>query len=213
MKSTSLFLVVPLTALVTFCFLCSSLQAQTTDASCAYRIFNRDEMGSNKVWYDASQARCDDNDAFSTTDVLHSGQASAYLVFEDFGLSVPLDAEIKGIEVVMIRRSSKPSGLNDRSVRLVRYGRMVGKDLQTDVPWDVNWTAAFYGGESHQWGSAWAPAVVNSPHFGVAIAVEQTNGSARAEIDELLVTVHYDMPGRFEESATVMKRICLPSPF
>lgn len=210
MKNLGSGLMKPLAVLAVLCTLAFPLQAQNSGPFCANRIYNSSENGSTKSWYDPGLARCDDDASYATTDLLNNGQISSYIIFENFGLSVPQEATVEGIEVVVIRRSHQAARLADRSVRLIRNGRMVGQDQRSSEPWDKNWEAAYYGGEDHTWGTAWAPTLVNSPNFGVAISVEQLGGSSRAEIDEVLVTVYYTENGAFGSSNIL--RACLHGP-
>ena len=189
------------------------LIAQHTGPACAERIYNNNEQIDAKRWFDAGLAKCDDDASYATTDLLNNGQISSYIMFENFGLDVPYDATIEGIEVVVIRRSHQAARLSDRSVRLIRNGRLVGADLRSSEPWDDSWTAVYYGGENNIWGGSWAPALINSDHFGVALSVEQLGGTSRAEIDEVLVTVYYSEQGDVYKTTNIRKRSCLPAPF
>lgn len=214
MKNTGIGMIKPLALLVVLLTLAFPLQAQNSGSYCANRIFSSSENGSTNPWYDAGLARCDDNASCATTDLLNNGQISSYIIFENFGLSVPQEATVEGIEVVVIRRSHQAARLTDRSVRLIRNGRMVGQDQRSSEPWDENWTAVYYGGENTRWGSNWAPALVNSDHFGVAISVEQLGGASRAQIDEVLVTVYYsEEVSDLRTTTNTIKRTCLPAPF
>lgn len=201
----------PLVVLAVLCTLVLPLNAQNSGPFCANRIFTSSENGSTNTWYEPGLARCDDDASFATTDLLNNGQISSYIIFENFGLSVPQEATVEGIEVVVIRRSHQAARLSDRSVRLIRNGRLVGQDQRSSEPWEENWEAVYYGGEDQTWGSAWVPTLVNSSQFGVAISVEQLGGSSRAEIDEVLITVYYSEDGAV--GASHIQRTCLPAPY
>lgn len=151
--------------------------------------------GAGQVWQAASEARCDDNDSKTFTNPLVKGDYTQYLQVKDFGFKVPESAQIQGIEMVLIRRSDLQGGVIDRQVQLCLGNRIVGSDMRTSDIWSNEWIAAYYGGEDSNWGTNLRPELVNSPGFGCVIQVENIGQTARPEIDEVLLTVYYSMPG------------------
>ncbi len=116
-----------------------------------------------------------------------------FLAVEGFGLEVPSDAIIDGIEVAFLRAAGSAGDVTDYEIRLLEAGerssdaRAVGGDWGTELSW------VEYGGPTDLWGRTWTPAMVNDPQFGAAISADylQTAGNARAYVDHAQITVHY----------------------
>jgi hypothetical protein len=113
------------------------------------------------------------------------------LITDDFQLEVPQDAQITGI-TAEIRRAGDPM-ISDYSVRLVKDGELLGAERAKPELWtgELQWLT--YGGPDDLWGAEWTPADLNSDAFGVALSVAYTmqSGNARAYVDQVRVTVHY----------------------
>ncbi len=115
------------------------------------------------------------------------------LVFQ-FGLAVPADAVVRGIQL-SIRHSGDESIVDD-SVKLSKAGRAVGADRAAAQSWSseaLTWVD--YGNPDDLWGEAWTPADLNGDGFGVVQSVlyGKTVGNSRAYVDQVRVTVHYSL--------------------
>ncbi len=198
-----------------FLFLVFSVevQAQSDGPQCARSIYSTASNGGAVGWSNAGSAHCDDNATHAFVDLFLGESHSQYLKFEDFGLDVPMDSRVTGIEVVVVRKSDRSSGISDRTVQLVFGNRLMGQNLAQGDAWEDVWTGAFFGGSRSDWGCRLTPAMVNDPRFGVVLDVAAT-GSARAEIDEVQVTVHYSAPSRLTvfPTAKVTPHTCTPTP-
>ncbi|HSB66474.1 MAG TPA: MBG domain-containing protein [Anaerolineales bacterium] len=121
---------------------------------------------------------------------------SEYLMGNEYGFSIPLNAPINGIEVMINRMSSahNPSA-EDTEVRLVKGGTIVGDNKAViDTSWPITFTMATYGGPTDLWGSTWTAADINSVDFGVVLAVDRDNNGNNARdalVDSMQITVYY----------------------
>ncbi len=173
-----------------------NLLAQTTEVGpyCGRHIVS--EAGQGQVWFAAAEAKCDDNDSKAYSVPLHQGQFTQTLRIKDFGFEIPNNAVIEGLEVVVIRRSDLNGGMMDKKAQLIQNNREVGKNLRTQEAWNNEWAAVYYGGASETWGLTLTPEDINNANFGFAFQAENAGKTTRPEIDEVLVTVHYSLPGK-----------------
>ena len=93
----------------------------------------------------------------------------------------------------LIRRSDRPEVVVDKTVQLTHGRRLLGSNLAQPLVWDADWIGAFYGNEQTNWGTDLSPELLNDPQFGVRVAVRSRDGVARADIDELRLTVYYEV--------------------
>lgn len=135
-------------------------------------------------------ALCDDNSSRCISELIYDDRYTQQLRFTGFGVDLPADATVTGIEVVVIRRSDRSETIQDRTLRLLKRGVPAGHNLASDEGWDNEWTGAYYGGEGDLWGVQWTPADFDSEGFGLVIDVSGKSYS-RAEIDEVSITIYY----------------------
>lgn len=116
------------------------------------------------------------------------------LLTDEFGLEVPEDATIRGIQVDLLRAGS--NRVVDYSVRLESAGQAVPVERAKQDRWSYGLEWVTYGGDADLWGRQWTPEVLNATDFGVALALYYTeaSGNTRAYVDRVQVTVHYDAP-------------------
>ena len=121
-----------------------------------------------------------------------------YLIASNFNFNIPVGATICGITVDIEKSSANIvnllSSIEDNVVSLVMNGALTGNNEATTSAWPStdSWTS--YGSSSDTWGTAWTPADVNSPNFGVAVSAEMTGTLAiapSAKIDNITVTITY----------------------
>lgn len=116
------------------------------------------------------------------------------LLTDEFGLEVPGDATIRGIQVDLLRAGS--DRVVDYSVRLESAGEAVPVERAKQDRWTYGLEWVTYGGDADLWGREWTPEVLNATDFGVGLALYYTeaSGNTRAYVDRVQVTVHYDAP-------------------
>jgi hypothetical protein len=116
-----------------------------------------------------------------------------YLLADQLRLEVPPTATILGLTVEVIRTGS--DAVVDGSVKLIKAGEVGGAERAEPAVWTTDLTSVKYGGAQDLWGREWTPADVNAADFGVAFAAAFTRaaGNARAYVDTIEVTVHYEV--------------------
>jgi hypothetical protein len=117
------------------------------------------------------------------------------LMLTQFGLAVPGDATILGIEF-SVDRSASDSLASDASVFVLQNGAAAGTDHRTAGAWPTTYASAVYGGPADTWGvTAWTAAQVNSAGFGVAITPQYAStGAGTVYVDSVTATVYYRLP-------------------
>lgn len=116
------------------------------------------------------------------------------LLLTQFGLAVPADATIVGIEF-SVDRSATDSLASDASVFVLRGGAAAGADHRAAAAWPTDYASAVYGGPSDTWGVAdWTAAQVNGDGFGIAITPQYAGTVGNVYVDSVTATVHYRAP-------------------
>lgn len=129
-----------------------------------------------------------------------SSTTTNYLRGTNYGFSIPSNAVINGITVVINRSTSGTTSplLRDNRVSLVKSGVIESTNkAATGTNWSGSLSNATYGGTTDLWGSAWTPSEINSTDFGVVLsAINSNTGSTRtAAVDYMRITVTYSIPG------------------
>ncbi len=153
------------------------------------------EPGPGYYWQDPFNARCDDDESRASTAPLTKDQFSQVLKITNFGFKLPAEAIVTGIEVVVIRKADVPDAIQDKKVMLLLGNQEIGRSLHTQDTWDADWTAAYYGDDQELWETPWKGKDINGSGFGIAIEVKCVGAIARPQIDEVLVTIHYNYGG------------------
>lgn len=119
---------------------------------------------------------------------------SNYLYFHTLGFSIPTNAVIDGIRVV-VERFAVGSEVNDYYVGLVYPFsglEITAPGKQKATYWPNLDTTAIYGSETDAWNRSWSPSEINSGDFGFVISAEGNVGSLdSANIDWIEVKVYY----------------------
>jgi hypothetical protein len=155
---------------------------------------NNSTVGS-EPWVDPNEITTPGS-AYATVNLYHLHLVSNYLQASQYGFTIPSEASIVGIEVVINRSASaRNPSISDNSVRLVRAGTPVGDDKAIDAPWPSTLGFATYGGPVDLWGTTWTPDQVNSTDFGVVFSAQRDNNgnnSRYAIVDSMQITVYYE---------------------
>ena len=125
-----------------------------------------------------------------------------YLRATNYGFSIPSNATITGITLVINRSSSGTATpyLRDNEVKLVKGGVIqTSNKALTTTDWSNNnvMGTATYGGSSDLWGTTWTPAQINATNFGAVLSARNasTGNNRTANVDYMRVTVTYSLPG------------------
>ncbi|MBP1706422.1 MAG: putative Ig protein, partial [Chloroflexi bacterium] len=112
------------------------------------------------------------------------GGITNYLRGNNYGFTVPPNALINGITVVINRTSNADAtalpALRDNRVSLIKGGAIqtVNKaKLTTDWPLNQTYVSESYGGSGDLWGTTWTREDINNANFGVVISVANPNTS------------------------------------
>lgn len=135
---------------------------------------------------------------------ISTGEISNYLKATDYNFNIPLDATILGIKANIIHNASFHDRIQDQEVKIIKNGNIIDTNQASSAFWsDDNEadTVASYGGETELWGETWTPSDINSPGFGLAIAVTNIGGGSRtARIDNISISITYSLPPVLNET-------------
>jgi hypothetical protein len=159
--------------------------------------------GSGKTWANATEILTQDSTNASSTSI-SNGTVTDFIIAYNFDLSsIPDNATVSGIEVVIYSSASVNSRLKDVTVKLVQNAdttpAVIDSANQTNKADTVNFwtttnTAKTYGGSADKWGiTTLTTALVKSAGFGVELnAGNQTGaGTPTARVDYMSVAVYY----------------------
>lgn len=170
-------------------------QLLQTGPTCGQWI-NVDQSNAGDIpWTNPIAAQCDATEDHASAFSPAGRHYSQRLRITNFGLLVPRNATVMGVEVILIRRSGLGTSVSDRTVQLIRDGILVGSNLRVTEKWDTEWTAVQYGGPGELWGIKWDGTDINHLNFGVAFDAEFNGPEDRAEIDQVKLTVYYQRNG------------------
>jgi len=158
--------------------------------------FRNDATVGSIDWNVPVNAKSSDN-IRSNANALVLGDISNYLIVEDFGLTIPANASICGIEVE-IEKSALGilSTIKDNEIKLVSGGTVMGANRKLNTNWNNNDSYETYGGNNDMWELSLTPGDVNSSNFGVAISVSLNAVSVLpvARVDHLRIIIYYTQP-------------------
>ncbi|RTL55892.1 MAG: hypothetical protein EKK37_18075, partial [Sphingobacteriales bacterium] len=139
--------------------------------------------------------------ATGATASVSSNAITHYLQGSNYGFSIPSNATINGITVVINRQSSGSTSpfMQDNIVSLVKGGTIQSTNkANTGTDWPTASSGnATYGSNSDLWGTTWLPSDINSSTFGVVLSGVNANGSRTrtATVNSIQVTITYTING------------------
>jgi hypothetical protein len=136
-------------------------------------------------WFPPGNAIASD-DAWAQ--VAPGGSPTHYLKATNFNFSIPAPAEIRGIEVLVERRSGAGSIVDSRA-RIVKGGTVGSADRALPGTWPTTDTIVTYGSPTDLWGETWTPADINNTNFGFALSV--FDNVDVAAVDHIQIRVTY----------------------
>jgi hypothetical protein len=123
--------------------------------------------------------------------------APIYNTFYNFGFSIPTDATILGVTVVVWGEVDSTVATHDLGIQLTSTGSSTpatGSDCKTTTFTASNSSHSF-GGAADNWGVNLTPAIVNSSNFGVILTPIRGTGTARDYFyDYIAITIDYSVP-------------------
>ena len=150
--------------------------------------------GSGDSWSNPTNIYADDG---QTASLAYQSGDSKYLDATNFDFtSIPNNATINGITVVINRWASSSDGTNgvkDTEVRLLKYGSTVGNDKKKSSVWGTDSSGLVtYGGATDLWGESWNVSDIKDNNFGARLEVD-INGSRSAHVDYIKIKVDYSI--------------------
>lgn len=139
---------------------------------------------------------------------------SHFLMVKGFGLNLPANANILGVEVEIRKFCSDNSSSNytqDLDIRLLKNNQVEGTNhASVGVNWPTSETAFTYGTHTDLWGLTLTPADVNADDFGVAIAVtSKASGlllpTIISYIDQVRIKISYQVDMVTEVSYSIIQ--------
>lgn len=148
--------------------------------------------GGSVDWNNASNV-FSNNNSYATV-ALSSGSPRSYsLNITNFGLSIPSNATITGLQVT-VHRFTSGGTIVDSSIRLYSGGK-IGSNLASGTSWPTSEAAITYGDStSNSWVYGLSPSLLNSSGFGISIAARRTAASGTLSIDYVELKVNYTVP-------------------
>jgi hypothetical protein len=149
------------------------------------------------AWSNPQNAAVADGNAASVT-LEDPGEfgfvSSTYLAATGFGFAVPTGSVIRGIRVEMRNKQADGWLVWDWEVRLIVDGMRQGDDKAFGDGLPDDFAYRYYGGPADLWGVPLTPEAVNSPGFGVALAMGTHVPPVTAFIDDIRIGVYFDPP-------------------
>jgi gliding motility-associated-like protein len=163
--------------------------------------------GGTDPWNNPGNALTDNNSyaTMSNAALLIGGTVrnSNYLVLRNLNISIPINAQICGVQVEIRKFSSDNTSSNwtrDLDIRLLKNNQITGTNhANTGVNWPTSETAFTYGTNADLWGTTLNGMEVSSNGFGVAIAIESRAAglllpTVISYIDAVRIRVYYYIP-------------------
>ena len=188
----------------------TSSSAQCPGSNTGYvnaQVSINNAAGGTDPWNNPGNALSDNNSYATMTNaaLLIGGtvRSSNFLVLRNLNLSVPINAQICGVQVEIRKTSSDNTSSNwtrDLDIRLLKNNQITGTNpANTGVNWPTTETAFTYGTNADLWGTTLNGMDVSSNGFGVAIAIESRAAglllpTVISYIDAVRIRVYYYIP-------------------
>lgn len=131
--------------------------------------------GSSRSWTASSAVRVDNFRYADFASSIQNGQYRDFLRLRNFGLAIPTEADIEGMEVRVNRYAHSGNSLiRDSYLGLVQTSTLVGDSMARTNSWSrrIDPTNRFYGGQDERWGFPFVlPTDLNDRGFGVVLSV------------------------------------------
>lgn len=177
--------------------ICSILQiAGPNNPSIVEQVSTTDT--SNASWKGLENIKTSDDKKATvmTQSVTGSRMISNSLIAKGFGFAIPSDAIIKGVIVEIERRTTSSPGSKTYALNLTKDGTKnpAGSVLNSNSSWPFQ-TESYQvvGDNNNLWQTTFTPSEINSPNFGVVLAVKGATGisTSTAEVDHIRVSIAY----------------------
>ena len=135
-----------------------------------------DSSVGTKTWSNPSNITTTTSQSFITS--TSSGVFSHYLKATNFNFSIPTDATIDGIEIVVHTQIDPLPNIapDDYVAKLVIGGSVVGNNLASGTQLSNGQTSITYGGATELWGTSPTYSDINNSNFGFVFQIELNGG-------------------------------------
>jgi len=135
------------------------------------------DAGAGSGWTNPDYIYADDS-SYATATVAGSG-SSPNLLATGYGISIPSNSTLNGIQVKVFRYASAGNTLKDLTIQLLKAGVPVGNNKAVTAWWQTGAASnANYGANNDVWGTTWTGSDVDDPNFGVEIAAQNGTGTS-----------------------------------
>ncbi len=113
-----------------------------------------------------------------------------------FVFSIPTNATIVGVEVMVRKNRSAGTSAVDQTIQLLNASSvLIGTNkADTTTNWPSSLTNITYGSSSDDWSASLTPTICNSANFGVGIQAKATANNVDVNVDHVTITIHYSLP-------------------
>ena len=120
---------------------------------------------------------------------------SPLVVISGFGFNIPVNAQINGIQVEILKMVSQPvTTIHDSIIQLSKGGVAVGLNLKSSNQWQMGFnTYEVYGDSTNLWDTTWTPTDINDPNFGLFLQISNGIIDQTAQVDHVRMTVYYTL--------------------
>lgn len=151
-----------------------------------------DYGGYDAAWTGFGNIGASDNSY--VTVVLDDNQESDFLNATGFGIDLPDDANITGIQVIIEGKASSISDISEADIGLLSYGSVVATVTANSTEWgtsDFNYT---HGNATSLWGASFTVPQVEDSSFGLRMRVDHdfNGGLTTAYVDTITIRVYYE---------------------
>lgn len=149
--------------------------------------------GSTDAWTNPSNASSSNN-SYANAAVTTLGDISEYLKCTNLSASLPSNAYVQGIEV-LVEWDGRPDGVFANNGRQHRCRIIKGGTISSDTTFDSSSSittgdhTTTIGTSSSLWGTTWTYSDINASTFGVAIAVKAAASGSPSSVNIDLVQV------------------------
>lgn len=149
-------------------------------------------------WTGLNKLYANDNLSATTQNrIQNPSEYTTLLTVQGFNFSsIPDNAVIKGVQVIIKRANENGNALIDRTVRLTSSPTTINYHMPSN--WAQSFTTVSYGGDSDSWGSTLTPNIVKASNFGLIFQVGRNtitgNSNQYPLIDFIQINVSYVTP-------------------
>ncbi len=157
-----------------------------------------------RLTFNASQYQYDSGTNTFRTASVPAGTLTDYVIAANFGLSVPANVKIDGVQV-SLNWAGQNAGTGVLSnVALYYQGSQLGVTESPAVLNQKAYTTTVSGDNTDSWGASLTPGIVNDPTFGfgVQITTLESGGSDRSFLAVWTITVYYTLISGITVTAT-----------